>query len=250
MTEYEEFIKCADTVTGPDYFISNYFQIQHPHRGKILLKLYDCQRNLLDSCIRNNQTVNLVSRQMGKTVVLAGYILWNALFKPDQRIVVGANKLAAARELLARILYGYDYCPDFLKERLTVRNKTRIEFANGSGIITQAVNANMSRGMTVSMLVLDEFSFVNNNDASGAWLSLISVLASRNSQLIVISSANRDDDFFAALWKASCQGVIACVPLSITWHDHPDRDLAWANAAAARLGAESFGTEHENRFRV
>ena len=30
-----EFLKCADPITGPQYFMDNFFHIQHPIRGKI-----------------------------------------------------------------------------------------------------------------------------------------------------------------------------------------------------------------------
>ena len=31
-----EFIACADPETGPEYFMDNFFHIQHPTRGKML----------------------------------------------------------------------------------------------------------------------------------------------------------------------------------------------------------------------
>jgi len=34
--QLEEFLKCADPVTGPQYFMDNFFYIQHPTRGKML----------------------------------------------------------------------------------------------------------------------------------------------------------------------------------------------------------------------
>ena len=34
--QLEEFVKCADPVTGPHYFLDNFFHIQHPTKGKML----------------------------------------------------------------------------------------------------------------------------------------------------------------------------------------------------------------------
>ena len=49
-----EFAKCADPVTGPEYFMSNYFYIQHPTKGRMLYKPFDYQKRLIDS-YHNNQ---------------------------------------------------------------------------------------------------------------------------------------------------------------------------------------------------
>ena len=34
--QIEEFVKCADPITGPEYFMDNFFYIQHPTRGRML----------------------------------------------------------------------------------------------------------------------------------------------------------------------------------------------------------------------
>ena len=49
MTEEQilEFARCADPVTGPEYFMTNYFYIQHPTRGSIQYKPYEYQIRLI-----------------------------------------------------------------------------------------------------------------------------------------------------------------------------------------------------------
>ena len=34
--QLDEFIACADPVTGPHYFLDNFFYIQHPTKGRML----------------------------------------------------------------------------------------------------------------------------------------------------------------------------------------------------------------------
>ena len=41
-----EFMRCADPVTGPEYFMSNYFYIQHPVKGKMLYQPFSINGNL------------------------------------------------------------------------------------------------------------------------------------------------------------------------------------------------------------
>ncbi len=48
-TEYQirEIARCADPVTGPEYFMNNYFYIQHPTKGKILYTAFEYQSRLI-----------------------------------------------------------------------------------------------------------------------------------------------------------------------------------------------------------
>ena len=246
--ERTELIKCANPTTGPAYFLQNYFYIQHPTRGSIQFQPYDYQNELIDSYVNNKFSINLISRQLGKTATSAGYLLWTALFENDSNILVGGNKLATAREILQRILYAYDYVPDFLKADITVRNKMAIEFENGSRIITQAVNMNMARGMAVSLLYLDEFSYVRNSDAIGVWQSIEPAFSATKTRVIINSTANLETDYFADLWRGACLTENNFVPFAVDWRRHPDRDQAWADQQASIIGADQFATEYENRF--
>ena len=50
-------------------------------------------------------------RQSGKTTTAAGYLLWYAMFHPDQTILIAAHKYTGAQEIMQRIRYGYELCP-------------------------------------------------------------------------------------------------------------------------------------------
>ena len=83
-TEYEleEFARCADPVSGPKYFLSRYFYIQHPVRGKLQYQPFDYQDELIDIYHENRYSINLLGRQMGKTTTAAGYLLFEDPKKP------------------------------------------------------------------------------------------------------------------------------------------------------------------------
>jgi hypothetical protein len=44
-----DFARCADPITGPMYFMDNYFFIQHPVKGKMLYHPFDFQKKLIDT---------------------------------------------------------------------------------------------------------------------------------------------------------------------------------------------------------
>ena len=41
--QMREFAQCADPVTGPLYFLTHFFYIQHPMKGKLLYQPYGFQ---------------------------------------------------------------------------------------------------------------------------------------------------------------------------------------------------------------
>ena len=87
-----DFKECADPKTGPAHFMSKFFHIQHPVEGKMLYQPYSYQETLVESYHTYRFSINLLSRQMGKTTTAAGYLLWYAMFVPDSTILIAAHK--------------------------------------------------------------------------------------------------------------------------------------------------------------
>ena len=74
--QLREFAKCADPVTGPEYFMSNYFYIQHPTKGRMLYEPFDYQKRLINTYHNYRFSISLMPRQTGKSTSAAGYLLW------------------------------------------------------------------------------------------------------------------------------------------------------------------------------
>jgi len=64
--QIEELTKCMDPIDGPRYFMENFMYIQHPTKGKQIIKFYPYQYGLLDTYHNYRKSINLISRQMGK----------------------------------------------------------------------------------------------------------------------------------------------------------------------------------------
>ena len=90
----------------------------------------------------------MLGRQMGKTTVAPGYLLWYAMFKPDSTILVAAHKQAGAPEIMQRIRYAYESVPDYIRAGVTEYNKGSISFDNGSRIVASTTTENTGRGMS------------------------------------------------------------------------------------------------------
>ena len=258
--DVEDLMKSQDRDTGPSYFLSHFFHIQHPTKGKIQYDAFEYQVDLLDSYHNHRFSVNMLGRQMGKTTTAVGYLLWYAMFVESSTILIAAHKYTGAQEIMTRLRYAYELCPDHIRCGVTSYNKQSIEFDNGSRIVAQTTTETTGRGMSISLLYLDEFGYVEPNIAVEFWTSISPTLAT-GGKAIITSTPNSDEDQFAQIWNEANKkfdeygnetavGRNGFYPYKAIWNQHPDRDEVWANTERSRVGIERFEREHECRFLV
>ena len=251
---------CTDPYTGYLHFCNHFFSIQHPVEGKMLFKPFDYQERLLESYHNHRFNINMLPRQSGKTTTAAGYLLWYAMFHPDQTILIAAHKYTGAQEIMQRIRYGYELCPDFIRAGVVNYNKGSMEFENGSRIVSATTTGNTGRGMSISLLYCDEFAFVQPTIADEFWTSISPTLAT-GGRAIITSTPNSDEDTFAVIWKESQNkfdangneqkvGINGFHGFTAQWNEHPDRDEEWKTVELGRIGEERFRREYGCEFLV
>jgi len=255
---HEQLVELAKCSNDPKYFMKTHCWIQHPTKGRMKFELFDFQEELVDVYHNYRNSVALISRQMGKSTCAAGYLLWYAMFVPDQTILIAAHKYSGAQEIMQRIRFAYETLPDYLRAGATSYNKGSLEFDNGSRIIAQATTDNTGRGMSISLAYLDEFAFVRPNIARDFWTALSPTLAT-GGKCIITSTPNQDDDQFAQIWRDSQKktdeygnetdlGINSFASYDAIWDRHPDRDEEWARIEQGKIGEEKFRREHKNEF--
>lgn len=252
-----ELALCA---TDPIYFIDTYCWVQHPTRGKVRFRLFDYQKELITCYHTDRFSINMLGRQLGKTACAAAYLIWRAIFMEDQTILIAAHKFTGAQEIMQRVRYTYETLPFWIKAGSTSYNKGSIDFDNGSRIISATTTETTARGMSLSLIYLDEFAFVKPRIASEFWTS-ISPTLSTGGKCIITSTPNQDDDQFARIWKDATKktdeygnvrpdglGRNGFASVKVIWSAHPDRDAAWADAERIKIGEDRFLREHECKF--
>jgi len=256
--QIREFAKCADPITGPEYFMSHYFYIQHPTKGRMLYEPFDYQKRLIATYHENRYSIALMPRQTGKSTSAAGYLLWYAMFIPDSTILIAAHKYTGSQEIMQRIRYAYESVPDFIRAGAVSYNKGSIDFDNGSRILSATTTENTGRGLSISLLYADEFAFVRPTIGREFWTSISPTLAT-GGKCIITSTPNSDEDQFATLWKGANKqfdefgnpteiGINGFKAFRSYWNEHPDRDESWAIQQRAQLGDERFRREMDCEF--
>jgi hypothetical protein len=258
--QVEDLLACMDPNEGYLHFARHFAYIQHPVQGKLMFDPYEYQLRLLHSYHSYRFNINMMPRQTGKTTCAAIYLAWYAMFNPDQTILIAAHKYTGAQEIMARIRYVYETCPDYIRAGVTSYNKGSIEFENGSRIVSQTTTGNTGRGMSISLLYCDEFAFVMPNIAEEFWTSISPTLAT-GGRAIITSTPNSDEDTFATIWKQAEQkfdefgnesevGINGFHSFRAEWHEHPDRDEKWKKDEIGRIGEEKFRREYGCEFLI
>jgi len=251
---------CMDPKEGYLYFARKFSYIQHPVKGKLLFDPFEYQERLLKSYHDFRFNINMLPRQTGKTTCAGIYLLWYAMFTPDQTILIAAHKYTGAQEIMQRIRYAYELCPDYIRAGVTNYNKGSIEFENGSRIVSATTTGNTGRGMSISLLYCDEFAFVQPNIATEFWTSISPTLAT-GGRAIITSTPNSDEDTFANIWKEAEKkyddngaeqqvGANGFHSFRSYWQEHPDRDDEWKDEELGRIGEERFRREYDCEFLV
>lgn len=242
--DIEEYQRC---MKDPVYFAETYGKVINLDKGLVPFKLYPYQKEMFNHFNDNRFSIVLACRQSGKSISSCMYILWYALFHPDQTIAVLANKGATAREMLARITLALENTPFFLQPGTKALNKGSIEFSNNSKIIAAATSGSSIRGLSVNLLFLDEFAFVE--DAATFYTSTYPVISSgKTSRVIITSTANGIGNTFHKIYEGAVQEVNEFKPFRVDWWDVPGRDEEWKRQTIANTSELQFQQEFGNTF--
>ena len=256
----EQFLELMGCVEDPLYFMKNFVKIQHPIKGAIPFDPYSFQIRIIDAFYKNRFVIALCARQLGKTICAAGFMLWKAMFTPDTTILIAANIFSQALEIMVRIKYAYENLPNHIRAGVTEYNKSSVTFDNGSRIISRATTPNAGRGLSISLLYIDEMSFVADNIQKHFWTSILPTLSVGGS-CIITSTPKNDEDQFAQIWKGAIDNIDEYgnklpgelgknnfFAVKALWYEHPDRDEAWAVEFQEKLGEARFRQEMACEF--
>ena len=242
--EVFEYAKC---MKDPVYFAKKYIKIISLDEGLIPFDLYDYQEKMFKTFNSNRFSIVLACRQSGKSISSVVYILWYAIFNPEKTVAILANKGATAREMLARIQIALENLPFFLQPGCKIVNKGNLEFSNNSRIVAAATSGSSIRGMSVNLLFLDEFAFVE--DAAKFYTSTYPVVSSgEDTKVIITSTANGVGNVFHKLWEGAVQKTNDYQPFRIDWWDVPGRDKEWKEQTIANTSELQFDQEFGNNF--
>ena len=242
--EVQEYAKC---MKDPAYFARTYIKVISLDLGLVPFDLYPYQEKMFHHFNDTRFSIVLACRQSGKSISSVVYLLWYACFHPEKNIAILANKGATAREMLARVTLALENLPFFLQPGCKALNKGSIEFSNNSKIMAAATSGSSIRGLSINLLFLDEFAFVEN-DAQFYTSTYPVVSSGKDTKVIITSTANGIGNVYHKIWEGASQGINEFKPFRVDWWDVPGRDENWKIQTVANTSQLQFDQEFGNTF--
>lgn len=243
--QVNEYVRCAQ---DPEYFIQRYVKIITLDRGLVNIDLYPYQKEAVPIIKDNRMVIIKAGRQIGKTTLTVGIILWYILFNEGKTVAILANKAKTAREILNRIKVAYEELPHWIQQGVRVWNKGDIELENMSRVLAESTASSAIRGWSINFLYLDEFAFVPNNVAEEFFTSVYPTITSGETAKILISSTPNGMNHYYKMWTEAVEGRNGFVTIDANWRSVPGRTQEWAERQKKALGEEKYMQEMECEF--
>lgn len=243
--QVDEYIRCAQ---DPEYFINRYVKIITLDKGLVNIDLFDWQKKAVTTISDSRQVIIKAGRQIGKTTVTVGVILWYILFNEAKTVAILANKAKTAREILNRIKTAYEELPHWIQQGVRVWNKGDIELENMSRVLADSTASSAIRGWSINFLYLDEFAFVPNNIAEEFFTSVYPTITSGETAKILISSTPNGMNHYYKMWTDAVEGRNGFKTIDANWRSVPGRTAEWAERQKKALGEEKYMQEMECEF--
>ena len=243
--QVKEYVKCAQ---DPLYFIRTYAKIVSLDEGVVPFIPFPYQERIIETIHHNKNVLGRLFRQAGKSTIVAAYFAWYVLFNDNKTAVILANKQAIAIEIFGRVQFIIENLPQWLQQGVVEWNKKSLVLENGSRCIAAATSASAVRGMSVNMLLLDEFAHLTPNLAEEFIASVFPTLSSSESSKLVIISTPNGLNHYHKLWVESKNGNNDFVTVDGHWKENPKRSQEWADSQRKKLGEVKYRQEIECTF--
>lgn len=241
----QEYVRCSK---DPVHFIENYAKIVSLDDGVISFKMYPYQKRIIESIHNNKNTLGKLFRQAGKSTIVAAYFAWYVLFNENKTAVILANKQAIAIEIFGRVQFIIENLPQWLQQGVVEWNKKSLVLENGSRCIAAATSASAVRGMSVNMLLCDEFAHLHPNLAEEFIASVFPTLSSSESSKLIIISTPNGLNHYHKLWAEAVSGINDFKTVEGHWNENPKRSFDWAESQRKKLGEVKYRQEIECTF--
>lgn len=238
--QVREILKCKD---DPIYFIETYCKIVSLDQGLIPFKLYECQREKVNTIVNNRKVIIMEGRQQGKTITSAACILHYTIFNDNKTVAILANKKVSAMEVLYRYQIMYENLPLWMQQGVKTWNKGDVELENGARVFTAATAQSGIRGKSVNWLYIDEAAIIPNNVAEDFFTSTYPTIMAGETTKVLLTSTPLGYNHFWKFWNDAEEGRNGFTALQIPYWKIPGRNEKWAEEQRSVLGELKFNQE-------
>jgi hypothetical protein len=181
------------------------------------------------------QILLLCSRQVGKSTVAGALAMRAAILQPGALVLLLSPSLRQSGELFRKVMSYFSALGRPLK--VTAESALRIEFANGSRVVSLPGDEGTIRGFSgVSVLIIDEAARVDDN----LYRAVRPMLAVSRGRLVALSTPCGQRGWFYEAWESD----EAWERVRVTADECPRIDPTFLAAERRELGERWFRQEY------
>ena len=257
----QELIRCT---ASPIYFIETYLTIFDQTQGTagliVPFKLFDFQKELINTYLKSLYVVANKYRQAGISTTTCAYIAWYIMFNSNRQVAIVANKLGTARdEIMSDVVSFISDCPDWLRPKVgrETSNNSKYKdtqilkiYDNDSRLGAFSAQGGL-RGMTPTLIFWDETAWTDKGDKF--WTAAKPTLGTGGG-VIMVSTPSGYDSVFYPHYKGAVEKSNNFKAVELWWFNDPryNQGLSWlknkGNKNEIRL--EDKGWSKEERIKL
>ena len=247
--EIEELKKCK---ADPMYFALNFAFIR-THKGDMVVKdaggLRDFQEQIIQNMHNNKFNILMASRQIGKTVTTAIYIVWFLLFNKDKNVLMVADNMSTTKEIMEKLRIVLDNLPFFMKPGISKIYESSIRLDNDCRLVLRTTTKKSGIGMTVNFLYIDEFAHIAESNLDKFYRAILPTITEDPFAKVMITSTPNGRNKFWEIWTSAIDKDNEYSPMRVDWWQVPGRDEEWKKKTIANFGTEAdFNQEYGLQF--
>lgn len=249
----QEYIRCKEDII---YFAEHYFKIISS-KGEHCIELYEYQKRMLKAMVGGDgdprpYVACVAARQIGKTTISTIFITHYLLFNELKNVAILANREKTAVEIINKVKMAYRGLPLWMQQGISDRyggwTKTAFGLENGCKCVASSTAAAAIRGMTISLLFLDEFAFVPQEIADDFYTSVYpTVTRDPNAKIVIVSTPNGLNHFYD-IYKGAVSNENNYRPIKVNWWEVPGQDDEWKKKIIRDMGPVKFNQEYNGKF--
>jgi hypothetical protein len=190
-------------------------------KGRVPLRLFDYQKETLDTFRNNRYVIVLKARQLGLTTVAMAYALWMLMFQPGANIVFVSRSQTAADKALELLDFMYQFLPESIRERgpqpeSMAAKHHAYKFRDGmvSQITSYPATKTVAAGQTASLVLWDEAALAEYQEDA---LRTLMPTTDAGGSMIIFSTARGGHNQFARLFRDAERGENEFASLFFPW---------------------------------
>lgn len=209
-----EFKKCCSNFS----YFCKYLKIRHPTKGITEFKLYDYQLKLIEHYNNNRFTILKKFRDGEFTTTTVLWMLWNCLFKVDQRFIFISPNDDYNKSVKKNIDVVIESLPEMFQPILSKSNAYEIRFADTDANIV-FLTPQVSRGKGCDWIIIDEPAFIK--DMKNVWNAVYPCI-SCGGKAIVLSAPNGKKGWFYETYCKAQKGLTNWKIFETDYFKHSD----------------------------